>query len=222
MRWLGRLYAPLLAFSVRRPLVVVAAVVVAMAAGSLGFRGLGRAFLPEFNEGSLTIQMVLPAGTSLATSDNLARQAELSLLADPGVASVGRRTGRPEGDEHVLGVDTSELEVRLRPEDPRPRQAILAAIRARLQPIPAAFTLGQPISHRIEHMVSGQRTAFAVKVYGGDMRKLRATANEVKAALATVPALTDLDIEQATEVPQLVVRADAQAAAGFGRCLQQR
>ena len=105
-------------------------------AGLWAFSGLGRSFLPEFNEGSLTINMVLTPGTSLRESNDLGFIAERALLSDPGVMSVGRRTGRAERDEHVLGVETSELEVRIRAEDPRTREQLYADIRERLQPVP--------------------------------------------------------------------------------------
>ncbi|MSP92982.1 MAG: efflux RND transporter permease subunit [Myxococcales bacterium] len=216
LRALERAYAPALALALRRPLAVVVAAAVVVATALAGFAGMGRAFLPEFNEGSLTIQMVLTPGTSLHESDALARLAERALLADPGVLSVGRRTGRAEADEHVLGAETTELEVRVHNDDPRTRTQLFADVRERLRAVPAAFTLGQPISHRIEHMVSGQRTALAVKVFGDDLRALRETATQVKAALATVAGLTDLDVEQAVDVPHLVVRPDAHAAAEHG------
>jgi CzcA family heavy metal efflux pump len=217
MRWLSRGYEPVLRLSLRHPLAVTAATMALVAIGVASLAGFGRSFLPEFNEGSLTINMVLSPGTSLAESDALATMAERALLADPGVISVGRRTGRAERDEHVLGVETSELEVRLRPDDPRTREQLFADVRERLKAVPGAqFTLGQPISHRIEHMISGQRAALSIKVFGQDLRELRRVAEEVKAAAQDVPGLVDLGVEQVVDIPQLVVRVDAQAASSYG------
>lgn len=217
MRWLSRGYEPVLRASLRHPLAVMAAIVALVAIGVAGLAGLGRSFLPEFNEGSLTINMVLSPGTSLTESDALASMAERALLADPGVISVGRRTGRAERDEHVLGVETSELEVRLRPDDPRTREQLFADVRERLKAVPGAqFTLGQPISHRIEHMISGQRAALSIKVFGQDLRQLRGVAEQVKRAAQDVPGLVDLGVEQVVDIPQLVVRVDAQAASSYG------
>jgi CzcA family heavy metal efflux pump len=217
MRWLSRGYEPILGLSLRHPLAVTAATVALVAIGVAGLAGLGRSFLPEFNEGSLTINMVLSPGTSLAESDALASVAERALLADPGVISVGRRTGRAERDEHVLGVETSELEVRLRPDEPRTREQLFADVRERLKAVPGAqFTLGQPISHRIEHMISGQRAALSIKVFGHDLRELRRVTEQVEAAVEGVPGLVDLGVEQVVDIPQLVVRVDAQAASSYG------
>lgn len=217
LRWLSRGYEPVLRASLRRPLAVVAATGLLVAAGVAGLAGLGRSFLPEFNEGSLTINMVLAPGTSLAESDALATMAERALLADPGVISVGRRTGRAERDEHVLGVETSELEVRLRADDPRTREQLFADVRERLAAVPGAqLTIGQPISHRIEHMISGQRAALSIKVFGEDLRQLRRVAEQVKEVAEAVPGLVDVGVEQVVDIPQLVVRVDAQAAASYG------
>jgi CzcA family heavy metal efflux pump len=217
IRVLSRAYHPVLGATLRRPRTVAAAAVVLVALGAGGLLGAGRAFLPEFNEGSLTINMVLQPGTPLAESDALANMAERALLADPGVRSVGRRTGRAEGDEHVLGVESSEIEVSLRPDDPRDKAELLAEIRRRLSSVAgAAFTIGQPISHRIEHMISGQRSALSIKVFGENLRELRRTATEIEAAIRDVEGLVDLGVEQVVDIPQLVVHVDPGQAAAYG------
>ena len=214
---LGRAYQPVLNASLRHPVLVVAGAGLVVAAGLVSFAGLGRSLLPEFNEGSLNISMVLEPGTSLDQSDALATMAERALLADPGVLCVGRRTGRAERDEHVLGVETSELEVRLKPDDPRTREQVFADIRERLKAVPGAhFTLGQPISHRIEHMISGQRSGLSIKVFGDDLRQLRRVAEAVRAAAEGTPGLVDLGVEQIVDIPQVVVRIDARAASTYG------
>jgi CzcA family heavy metal efflux pump len=216
MRLLQRFYAPILGFSLRRPAAVVGGTAVIVAIGLAAFSGLGRSFLPEFNEGSLTINMVLAPGTALDQSDALATMAERALLADPAVLSVGRRTGRAERDEHVLGVETTELEVRIRPDDRRKRAQLFADIRERLKVVPAQFTLGQPISHRIEHMISGQRAALAVKVFGDDLSQLRRVAQQVKGVIEKVPGVVDLSVEQVVDIPELIIDVDAAAAAAHG------
>ncbi len=216
IRFLNRVYAPLLQSSLRRPFAVLAIAVVVVGGGMAAFAGLGRTFLPEFNEGSLTINMVLAPGTSLDQSNALATMAERQLLEDPGVLSIGRRTGRAERDEHVLGVETTELEVRISDEDPRTRTQLFSDIRERLQAVPAQFTLGQPISHRIEHMVSGQRSAISVKVFGDDLRELRRVAEEIESVMETVPGIVDLGVEQIVDIPQLVVHVDAAEASNYG------
>jgi CzcA family heavy metal efflux pump len=216
LRWLARAYAPTLAFVMARPRAVVAASGLAVAVGLASFAGLGRSFLPEFNEGSLTINMVLAPGTALVESDALATMAERALLADPAVLSVGRRTGRAERDEHVLGIETTEMEVRVDPEDPRTREQLFADVRERLKVVPAAFTLGQPISHRIEHMISGQRAALSVKIFGADLDALRRVAGAIKEAVEPVPGLVDLGVEQIVDVPQIVVDVDAERAGIYG------
>lgn len=217
VRALSRLYAPILQASIERPLRVLGPALAVVAMGGIGLLGLGRSFLPEFNEGSLTINMVLAPGTALEQSDALATMAERALLDDPGVLSVGRRTGRAERDEHVLGVETSELEVRLSAEDPRTKDQVLSDVRERLRAVPGAqFTIGQPISHRIEHMLSGQRAALSIKVFGEDLRELRRVAQQIEQAIDGTPGLVDLGVETIVDVPQIVVRVDDQAAANYG------
>ena len=216
MAWLTRLYTPLLEISIKRPLRVLAVAAVVVLAGGLAFAGLGRSFLPEFNEGSLTINMVLSPGTALSESNSLGTMAERALLSDPAVLSVGRRTGRAERDEHVLGVETTEIEVRISADDSRTREELFSDIRERLKGVPAQFTLGQPISHRIEHMISGQRAALSVKVFGDNLRELRRVAEQIKAAMEDVSGVVDLGVEQIVDIPQLVVDVDAQSASAYG------
>ncbi len=217
MRWLSRGYDPVLRGSLRHPVIVVAVAGALVVAGAAGLVGAGRSFLPEFNEGSLTINMVLAPGTSLPESDALAAMAEKALLGDPGVLSVGRRTGRAERDEHVLGVETSEMEVRLDRDDRRSKEEILHDIRQRLSVVPGAqFEIGQPISHRIEHMISGQRSALSIKVFGDDLDTGRRVAKAIQRAVASVDGLVDVNVEQVVDIPQLVVRVDAQRASLYG------
>ena len=217
LRVLGGFYERVLEPTLARPSLVIAGVGLLLLAGLFGLSRAGRSFLPQFNEGSLTINMVLQPGTALGDSDTLARLAESTLLADRGVLSVGRRTGRAERDEHVLGVETSELEVRVNPDDGRTREQLFEDIRERLRAIPGGrFTLGQPISHRIEHMLSGHRAALSIKVVGDDLRELRRVAREVEALAQRVPGLVDVNVEQSVDIPQLLARVDVGAAADYG------
>jgi len=217
IRGILRLYRPVLHFSLRRPLTILAFALLVLGTGLYGLSRMGRAFLPEFNEGSLTINMVLKPGTALAESNALAAMAERKLLEDDAVLSVGRRTGRAERDEHVLGVETSELEVRIAPGDPRGREVLFSDMRERLRSVPGAhFTLGQPISHRIEHMVSGQRTSLSIKVFGPNLRDNRRVAHEIKSLASARDGIVDLSVEPMVDIPQLVVRLKGQAAGTYG------
>ncbi len=213
---LSQIYEPALGFVLTHPRTVVAGAILATAIGAVGLGFTGRAFLPAFNEGSLTIAAVTLPGTSLEQSNTLGVLAERALLADPAVVSTARRTGRAERDEHVQGVEASEIDVRLR-DDPRSKETLLADIRARLKSVPGVnFTLGQPISHRIDHMLSGQRAALSIKVIGPDLDELRRGAERVRDAIADVPGLVDLSVEQAVNVPQVIVRVDNAAASQYG------
>lgn len=213
---LVKLYQPVLAYALRRPgQMVVGGAAVALT-GVLAIGSTGRSFLPEFNEGSLTIAAVTLPGTSLDQSDTLGRLAEEALLQDPAVVSTSRRTGRAERDEHVQGVEASEIEVRLR-EDSRTKEEVFSDVRERLAAVPGVqLTLGQPISHRIDHMVSGQRAALSIKVIGENLSELRKHAAEVKDAVAGTPGLVDVNAEQAVDVPQIIANIDQHAASRYG------
>lgn len=216
MAGINRMYRPLLDFVIVHPRKIALGTLVLVIASVSSLTLMGRSFLPEFNEGSLTIAAVTLPGTSLEQSDVLGARAERALLADPAVVSTARRTGRAEKDEHVQGVEAAEIDVRLRP-DPRSKEEIFSDIRQRLAAIPGVqFTLGQPISHRIDHMLSGQRSALSIKVVGEDLQEIRRHAERVRDAIADVPGLVDLNVEQAVNVPQLLVRVDRIAAAHHG------
>ncbi|MFZ9889669.1 MAG: efflux RND transporter permease subunit, partial [Myxococcota bacterium] len=211
-----RFYEPALSFSLKSPRTVVAGTGVAIGIAILCLGFAGRSFLPEFNEGSLTIAAVTLPGTSLEQSNTLGALAERALLADPAVVSTARRTGRAERDEHVQGVEASEIDVRLR-DDPRDKDQLLADIRDRLASVPGVqFTIGQPISHRIDHMISGQRAALSIKVIGENLDDLRIHTERVRAAVAEVPGLVDLNVEQMVNVPQVIVHIDRHAASQYG------
>lgn len=175
-------------------------------------------FLPPFNEGTLLIGMRLNPGVTLAESAALARQAEVLVKQVPEVTHVGRRSGRAELDEHAEGVHVSELDVGLKPtaELTRSMDEIGADIRARLANLPASIGVGQPISHRIDHMLSGVRSQIAIKIFGEDLDVLRGQADALRAKLAAIPGLADLEIEKQVLAPQIKVRIDYAAAARYG------
>ena len=200
-------------FRWQKTLMVVAATAVLIAAGSATF--LPRAFLPPFNEGTFTISMLFNPGISLAESHRVGLIAEKLILEVPEVRAVGRRTGRAELDEHAEGVHSSEIEVDLNPSD-RAKTEIVADIRARLSILPVAVNVGQPISHRLDHMLSGVRAQLALKVYGPDLDTLRTVAEGLRSSIATVPGLVDLQVEKQVRIPQLEIRIDYDRAALYG------
>jgi len=191
--------------------MVGAAVVIAAAT----VPSLPRAFLPPFNEGTLTISMVLNPGISLAESNRVGLAAEKLIMQVPEVKSVGRRTGRAELDEHAEGVHSSEIDVDLVPSA-RSRAEVLADVRARLAALPVAVNIGQPISHRLDHMLSGVRAQIALKIYGEDLDTLRSLAGQLQQNLTNIPGLVDLQIEKQIRIPQVQVVVDYERAALYG------
>jgi CzcA family heavy metal efflux pump len=162
---------------------------------------LGSSFLPEFHEGSLTVQANTLPGTSLGKSDEIGRRVEQILLAQPEVVATARRTGRAEFDEHVQGVEAAEIDVGLR-DTGRPRADLLAELRRGFSTLPGTnVTIGQPISHRIDHMLSGTRANSAVKVFGDDLGTLRRLGERVRETMSRVPGIVDLSLEQQMEIP---------------------
>jgi HME family heavy-metal exporter len=198
-----------------RPAFVISLPVVAVGAAIFAGMLLPRAFLPTFNEGTVLVSVVLQPGISLAESDRIGRIAENIVAQIPEVRSVGRRTGRAELDEHAEGVHNSELDVDLRKSE-RSREDVLADIRTRLSLLPAAITVGQPIAHRLDHMLSGVRAQIALKIYGDDYDTLRGLAADLEARLKAIPGIVDLQTEKLVRIPQLQVRVDYAKAALYG------
>ncbi|MBI4917714.1 MAG: efflux RND transporter permease subunit [Acidobacteria bacterium] len=215
LRLLHRAYRPTLEWVLGHGrTVIVSALALALGAAAI-LPFLGRAFLPPFNEGSLTVALAAAPGITLEDSDELGRQVELALLAFPEVVSTSRRTGRAERDEHVQGVNGAEMEVVLRPG--RPKEVLLAEMRRSVATIPGvSVTFGQPISHRIDHMVSGSKTNLAVKLFGPDLAVLRGLAAGAQQVLAGVPGLVDVSNQEQAPVPQLVLEPDRLAMARYG------
>ena len=213
--WLKRRDAQVLSWSFSRAkvLMAVAALAVAVAAASVPF--FPRAFLPAFNEGSLVLGMVFNPGTALAEANRMGALAETLIAEVPEVTQVGRRTGRAELDEHAEGVHSAEIDVDLR-RSARDREAVMADIRARLAVLPAQVAIGQPISHRLDHLLSGVRAQIALKIFGDDTDTLRGLAEQMRQGLSGVPGLVDLTVEKQVLIPQITVRLDHRKAAQVG------
>jgi CzcA family heavy metal efflux pump len=218
LRWLKARYSPLLGWALRRPRAVLVGSALALLAALAVVPFLGRAFLPEFNEGTLTLSVLTLPGTSLEESDRLGQRVERALLAFPEVVSTSRRTGRAELDEHAQDVNASELDVGLDlRKSERSKEELLEALRRALAQVPGAVvTIGQPLSHRIDHMLSGTRANIALKVYGDDLGTLRTLAEQVKTVAESTPGAVDVAIEQQVDIPEVEIRTDRDAAARFG------
>ncbi|GEP03737.1 MULTISPECIES: efflux RND transporter permease subunit [Methylobacteriaceae] len=216
LKLLKRGNAGLLRVAFRHKGLLVGTVAAAVVAAGVAAWNLPRAFLPPFNEGSFTVNMTFNPGISLAESNRVGLIAERLLLDIPGVKAVGRRTGRAELDEHAEGVHSSEIEVALDEGAKRPKEALVADIRGRLAALPVAVNVGQPISHRLDHMLSGVRAEIALKVFGEDLDALRRVANSLRDRMAAIPGLVDLQVERQVRIPQLEVRVDYTRAALYG------
>ncbi|MET0446439.1 MAG: efflux RND transporter permease subunit, partial [Pseudorhodoplanes sp.] len=195
-------------------LILGVTLVLVIAAGAAAFT-LPRAFLPPFNEGTFNIQVNFNPGVSLAESNRVGTIAEKLILQVPEVKSTGRRTGRAELDEHAEGIHVSEFEVDLKPSQ-RPKTEIVADIRSRLAVLPLSVNIGQPIAHRLDHMLSGIRSEIALKIFGDDLDTMRSKAEELRTKLAAIPGLTDVQVEKQVRIPQLEIRVDYARAALYG------
>lgn len=215
VRWLKHWDERILRASFSRARLVLSGAVLMLIATVATVPFFPRAFLPAFNEGTLTISMMLNPGTSLEESNRVGALAESLLLQVPEVKSVGRRTGRAELDEHAEGVHSSEIDVDLKPSE-RSRDVVMADIRTRLAALPATTTVGQPISHRLDHLLSGVRAQIALKVFGDDLDTLRSQAADLHGQLSRIPGITDLQIEKQVLIPQIKVRLDYDRAAQYG------
>lgn len=208
VKWLKSRFHPVLDGALNHPWLVTLPALGILGVALISTAFMGRAFLPEFNEGSLTISAVTLPGTSLQESDELGSVVERTLLSFPEVVSVGRRTGRAELDEHAQGVEAAELDVSIKMKE-RDKEEFLQALREALSTVPGMnITIGQPISHRIDHMLSGTRANIAVKIFGPDLYQLRALAEKSRQAMQGVEGVVDLSVETQTEVPVLNVKFD--------------
>jgi CzcA family heavy metal efflux pump len=231
-----------LSFTLRHSRAILASVATLVVASCLSIFWMGGEFLPEFNEGTLTIVTTLPPGTSLVESNRIGSRIEAVLGEIPEVVHVSRRTGRAEMDEHVENVNVSDIEVRLiEPERPLPgihlavlraipglkrfgvehvgrsREEVLADVRDRLGNVPGARSnIGQPISHRLDHLMSGIQAQIAVKIFGTDLDEMRDIAHDVAALMSEVDGVVDLQVEPQVEIPQVRVSIRREQAARFG------
>ena len=185
------------------------------------FFTLGRSFLPSFNEGSFTINISSLPGISLEESNKMGHRAEELLLTIPEIQTVARKTGRAELDEHALGVNVSEIEAPFELKD-RPRSELVAEVREKLGTITGAnIEIGQPISHRIDAMLSGTKANIAIKLFGDDLNKMFSLGNQIKGAISDIPGIADLNVEQQIERPQLKIQPKREMLAKFGITLPE-
>ena len=219
-KWLSRnlrkYYERSLEWTLRHGRWVLGTVVVLFVVSIVLFFTFGRSFLPEFNEGSLTLSVVTQPGTSLDENNAIGNLVEQKLLEIPEVTTTCRRTGRGELDEHSQATNSAEIEVNFDLKD-RPKEEFVSEVRAKLASIPGiAATVGQPLGHRIDHMISGTRANIAIKVFGNDLNDMYMIGNQVKSAIAEVDGLVDVNVEQQVEVPQIQIRADRDKLAWYG------
>ena len=216
VRLLKRYYSKTLEWTLQRPAPIVAVSVLLLALAIMLFPLMGHEFLPPFNEGALNINVSLPPGTSLQESNRIGRIVEETLHRTPEVVSTTRRTGRAELDEHAAGVNASEIEVVTKQLD-RPQAAIMAEVRQNLSQIPGITSeVGQPMSHRMDHLLSGTRAQIAIKLFGPDLVTLRNKAEDIRKVMETVPGVVDLMVEPQVGVPQLQINMNRKQAAAVG------
>lgn len=202
---LRSVYQRALSWSLDHGKVVLSTTMVALVFALIMFFNFGRSFLPSFNEGSLTINVSTMPGVSLVESDKIGRQAEEILLSIPEITTVARKTGRAELDEHALGVNVSEIEAPFELKD-RSKEEMLEEVRRKMKQLPGvAVEIGQPISHRIDAMLSGTRANIAIKIFGSDLNRLFQIGNEIKNKIQKVDGIADLNVEQQIESPQLKI-----------------
>ena len=215
-RWLKKGYTRLLSWTLRHRWPVLGSTAALLIVALVAFFGLGRSFLPPFNEGSFTINVATLPGISLEESDKIGRRAEELLLTIPEIQTVGRKTGRAELDEHALCVNVSEIEAPFELAD-RSKDELIAEVREKLGTLPGVnVEVGAPISHRIDAMLSGTRASIAVKIFGTDLNEMYRIGNRVKAAVEGVEGIADLNVEQQVERPQLKIVPKRDVMAKYG------
>lgn len=220
-RWLLAKYQVSLAGAICHSKIIISSIVALFLFSLVLFALMGRSFLPEFNENALTIAAVSRPGVSLEESHRIGNLVEKELLQIPEVTSTARRTGRGELDEHSQTSNGAEIDVNFI-LGKRPKSEFLREVRSRLATIPGVVTsVGQPLEHRIDHMVSGTQADLAIKVFGPDLSTLFILGNKVKEILSTMPEVVDLNVEQQVETPQLQIRADRERLAHYGISMEQ-
>ena len=217
VRFLKRQDTKILHWGLARPKFIIGIAVLLIVAAASIVPFFGTEFLPPFNEGSFTINFSTPAGTSLEESNRIGTMGEKLMLRVPEVEYVSRRTGRAELDEHVEPVSNSEIEVELKPNNARTRDEILADIRKELTILKGvSVNVGQPISHRLDHLLSGVRSQVAIKLFGPDLNDLRLNAGKIKQVVSSVQGAVDVQIEKQVLVPQLLIKVNREALQRYG------
>lgn len=221
VRKLKGVYEKFLKWVLRHKRLVLGITGVFLVATIILFTSLGRSFLPAFNEGSFTINVSTLPGISLYESDKIGRATEEILLSVPEIQTVGRKTGRAELDEHALGVNVSEIEAPFI-LDERSKEDVLVELRQKLKAIPGAnIEIGQPISHRIDAMLSGTRANIAIKLFGTDLNKMFEIGNQIKASIEGIEGIADLNVEQQIQRPQLKIEPKREVMAKYGITLPE-
>lgn len=216
VRWLQKIYNVALAWVLSHKKLTLGSVAALFAVALALFCSFGSSFLPAFNEGSFTINVSTLPGVSLEESDNVGRRAEMLLLSVPEIKTVARKTGRAELDEHALGANVSEIEAPFELSD-RPKKAVVEEIRHKLGTLPGVnVEIGQPISHRIDAMLSGTRANIAIKLFGTDLNKMFEIGNKIKTEISAIPGVVDLNVEQQVERPQLQIVPKREMLAKYG------
>lgn len=216
VRWLQKIYNVALEWVLRHKKLTLGSVAALFAVALALFCSFGSSFLPAFNEGSFTINVSTLPGVSLEESDNVGRRAEMLLLSVPEIKTVARKTGRAELDEHALGANVSEIEAPFELSD-RPKKAVVEEIRHKLGTLPGVnVEIGQPISHRIDAMLSGTRANIAIKLFGTDLNKMFEIGNQIKTKISAIPGVVDLNVEQQVERPQLQIVPKREMLAKYG------
>lgn len=215
-RWLKGIYGRGLNWALNHGRTVIGVSAAFLVLAVVMMAGFGRSFLPAFNEGSFTINVGTLPGVSLEESDNIGRRTEELILSVPEIQTVARKTGRAELDEHALGVNASELEAPFK-LGKRSKDEVIAELREKLGSLPGVnVEIGQPISHRIDAMLSGTQSAIAIKIFGTDLNRMFTLGNEIKAAVADIPGVEDLNVEQQIERPELLITPRREMLARYG------
>lgn len=212
LKWVNK---GVLTIAFRWSLVPIVASFFAVIVAVLSATTLPKSFLPPFNEGSLTVGFLLQPGVSLEQSNSLGQLAEKRIMQVPEVLQVGRRTGRAELDEHAEGVHSSEIDVDLKPSD-RSRDKVIEDIRSKLVGLPVSTNVGQPISHRLDHLLSGIRAEIALKLFGDDLDTLRSLAEQLRVRISDVKGIVDLQVERQVQIPQIQVVTNYERARNYG------
>jgi Cu/Ag efflux pump CusA len=217
LRSLRDMAGSIIRFSLRTSWLVLGLAAVTVGVSLLALARLENDFLPPFDEGALQINVILPPGTSLATSQEIGRRVEQRLMGIDEIVAFARKTGRAELDEHAVPVSASEFIAALKPHGGRSREAILDDVREALADVPGIVTgVEQPLAHLISHMLSGVQAQVAIKLYGDDLDVLRRTGKQMEAALANIPGITDLQLEPQVEIPQLRIEIDGKQLQTYG------